>query len=202
MVSILSAPAEDFTRLWYETFNKRCTRVFKTPEDNIDYVCQKLGVPIEDSQKSLAAHIRFQLTKDSMIPLPESLAVLSRLESEGYKTGLISDCSVEVPAIWQHTPFAPLFDATVFSCLAGMKKPDPRIYRLAAEQLRVELHSCLYIGDGSSQELTGAAAVGMHPLLIRNPDEDSTETHRVDAEAEEWHGPVISSLKDVLTLVS
>jgi len=201
MASILSAPAEDFTRLWYETFNKRCTGVFKTPEDNIVYVCQKLGVPIEDSQKSLAAHIRFKLTKDSMIPLPESLAVLSRLKLEGYKTGLISDCSVEVPAIWQHTPFAPLFDATVFSCLAGMKKPDPRIYRLAVEQLRVEPHRCLYIGDGSSQELTGAAAVGMHPVLIRDPDEDITKTHRVDAEAERWDGPVISSLKDVLTLV-
>ena len=200
MASVLAAPSEDFVRLWYDTFNERCTGVFQNTEANIDYVCQKLGVLVEDSQRSLAARIRLDLTARSMIPVPESIAVLSHLKSEGYKTGLVTDCSAEVPAIWQDTPFAPLFDVAVFSCLVGLKKPAPRIYRLAMERLGVEPHSCLYIGDGSSQELTGAAAVGMHPVLIRDPDEDSTEVHRVDAEVEEWDGSVISSLKDVLTL--
>ena len=41
----------------------------------------------------------------------------------------------------------------------------------------------------------------MHPVLIRNPYEDSTDVHRVNAEAAEWDGPVISSLKEVLALV-
>lgn len=201
MASVLSAPPEDYVQLWYDTFNERCTGVFQSPEANIDYLCQKLGVTIEDSQRSLAARIRLDLTVRSMTPVPESIAVLSHLKSEGYKTGLVTDCSAEVPAIWQDTPFAPLIDVTVFSCVVGLKKPDPRIYQLAAERLGVEPEKCLYIGDGSSRELTGAAAVGMHPVLIRDPDEDSTEVHRVDAEAEKWDGPVISSLKDVLTLI-
>jgi len=94
-----------------------------------------------------------------------------------------------------------LIDVAIFSCVAGMKKPDPRIYRLATTQLAVEPENCLYIGDGSSKELTGAAEVGMHPVLIRDPDEDSSEVHRVDAEAEEWDGPVIASLSETLTLL-
>jgi len=89
----------------------------------------------------------------------------------------------------------------VLSSSAGVKKPDPRIYQLAVEQLAVEPKDCLYIGDGDSQELTGAAQVGMHPVLIRVPDEDSTDVYRVDAEAEDWDGPVISSLKEVLPLL-
>lgn len=201
MASILSAPSEGFVRLWYGTFNERCTGVLKTPGDNIDYVCRKLGVPVEDSQVTLAARTRFELTARTMIPVPESVAMLSHLKSEGYKIGLITDCSAEVPTIWQDTPLAPLFDVTVFSCLVGMKKPDPRIYYLATERLVVKPQSCLYIGDGSSQELTGAAAVGMHPVLIRFRDEDNEGIHRVDAETEAWDGPVISSLKEVLTLV-
>ncbi len=201
MASVLSAPPEDYVQLWYDTFNERCTGVFQSPEANIDYLCQKLGVTIEDSQRSLAARIRLDLTVRSMTPVPESIAVLSHLKSEGYKTGLVTDCSAEVPAIWQDTPFAPLIDVTVFSCVVGLKKPDPRIYQLAAERLGVEPEKCLYIGDGSSRELTGAAAVGMHPVLIRDPDEDSTEVHRVDAETEKWDGPVISSLREVLTLI-
>ncbi len=153
------------------------------------------------SQSSLAARIRFELTAQTMIPVPGSVATLSHLRSEGYKIGLITDCSAEVPTIWQDTPFAPLFDGTVFSCVVGMKKPDPRIYYLATERLVAKPQSCLCIGDGSSQELTGAATVSMHPALIRFPDENNEGIHRVDAETETWNGPVISSLKEVLTLV-
>ena len=98
-------------------------------------------------------------------------------------------------------PFAPLVDVAVFSCLEGVQKPAPRIYQLAVERLAVRPENCLYIGDGDSQELTGASQVGMYPVLIRNPDEDSTDVHRVDYEAGEWEGPVISSLREVLTLV-
>ena len=201
MASVLSAPSEDFVKLWYDTFNERCTGVFKSPEENIDYVCQKLGVSVEDSQRRLAARIRLDLTASSMIPVPESIAVLSRLKSAGYKTGLITDCSAEVPTIWQDTPFAPLIDVAVFSCKVGIRKPALSIYQLAVERLAVKPENCLYIGDGSSQELTGAAAVGMHPVLIRDPGEDSSKIHRVDAEAERWDGSVISSLKEVLALL-
>lgn len=201
MASVLSAPPEHFVRLWYETFNDRCIGILKTPEDNINYVCRKLGVRIEDNQRHLAAQVKLDLTVNSMIPVPDAVDVLSRLKTEGYKTGLVTDCSAEVPAIWQDTPFAPLFDVSIFSCKVGLKKPDPRIYRLVAKQLAVKPEDCLYIGDGSSQELTGAAAVGMHPVLIRDPEEDSSTMHRVEAEADRWNGPVISSLLEVLALI-
>ena len=87
----------------------------------------------------------------------------------------------------------------MFSCSVGLKKPDPRIYQLAANRLEVEPESCLHIGDGGSNELTGASKVGMHPVLIRIPSEDSADAYRIDWE--EWHGLTISSLKDVLTLL-
>lgn len=201
MASVLSAPSEDFVKLWYDTFNERVRGVFPSPAANIDYVCQKLGVPIKESQRRLAAQIRLDLTARSMTPSSGAIEVLSHLKSEGYKTGLVTDCSAEVPVIWKDTPFAPLIDVAIFSCVVGCKKPDPRIYQLATGQLMVEPYSCLYIGDGSSQELTGAAKVGMHPVLIREPDEDSSEVYRVDAETGEWDGPVISSLREVLALL-
>ncbi|MFC2014741.1 HAD family hydrolase [Chloroflexota bacterium] len=201
MASALSSPPEDFIRLWYETFDDRCLGILKTPEDNINYVCCGLGLAIEDTQRREAARIRMDLTVNSMVPVPYAIDVLSYLKEEAYKTGLVTDCSSEVPAVWQDTPFAPLFDITVFSCLAGLKKPDPGIYNLAAKQLDVIPEDCLYIGDGSSNELTGAAAVGMHPVLIRDPQEESGVMHRVEAEADRWNGPVITSLKEVLDLV-
>ncbi|MFC2011867.1 HAD family hydrolase [Chloroflexota bacterium] len=115
------------------------------------------------------------------------------------KLGLISNCSPETPVIWEDTSFPPLFNVTVFSSSAGVKKPDPRIYQLAVERLVVNPESCLYIGDGDSNELTGALSAGMHPVMIRIADEDSAQPHV--SIKQEWDGPVISSLKEILALI-
>jgi putative hydrolase of the HAD superfamily len=201
MAEILTTPRDEFIRLWYGTFNMRCLGELKTPEENVEYVCRELSIAADNDLVKKAAQIRYTLTRDTLVPLTGSLDMLSSLKKQGIKIGLVSDCSSEVPRIWPDTPFDQLFDITVFSCTEGVKKPDPQIYTLAAEKLYVNPEDCLYIGDGSSNELTGAAAVGMHPVLIIDPEEDQAGTHRVDFEGAEWEGPVISSLKEVLNIV-
>jgi putative hydrolase of the HAD superfamily len=201
MASMLSAPEGDFIRLWYDTFNQRCIGELKSTMDNIRYICRELGVTPTDDDIMEAASIRNALTRNTLEPSQETLDTLAGLKAKGLKIGLVTDCSSEAPATWPDTSFAPLFDETIFSCQVGLKKPDPRIFRLVCERLRVEPEDCLYVGDGSSNELTGAAAVGMHPVLIRDPEEDTSLTHRVDFEGESWKGQVITSLKEILDLV-
>ena len=118
------------------------------------------------------------------------------LKSKGYKIGMISDCPSNTPVLWDNTGLKSFFEVTIFSSAVGLRKPDPRIYQLALEQLKVKPSDCLYIGDGGSNELTGASSVGMHPVLIRVPTE---ETYLFGAE--EWKGTVISSLNEILDLV-
>ena len=197
---IVSAPSNEFIQLWLDTFNERATGMFKNAEANIEYICQKLRVHVENTQVKNAARLRYEHTARSIVPRPYSLEVLSNLRLKGYKTGLITDCAAELPAIWEETPFASLFDAVVFSCITGVKKPDQYIYQVATKQLEVEPQSCLYVGDGSSHELTGASRVGMKAVLLKVPEEESTDAYWIDRE-EEWSGPTISSLKEVLTLV-
>ncbi len=59
--------------------------------------------------------------------------------------------------------------------------------------------TCLYIADGEDYELTAAANVGLHPVLIRT----SSQKHdgRLHQEAREWQGTTIASLPEVLQLV-
>jgi len=199
MASALGAPPEDFIRLWFDLGDRRMLGILPSPEVNIEYICRELGVRPSEASKRLAARTRYAFTRRYVVPRPDAIEVLTHLKSAGYRTGLISDCSGETTTVWEDTPFASLFDATVFSCLAGVKKPDPRIYLLATGQLGVRPEECLYIGDGSSHELTGAASVGMHPVLIRVPYEDTPDAARINEE--EWDGPRISSLTEVLTLV-
>ena len=82
-----------------------------------------------------------------------------------------------------------------------LQKPDPRIYRIAVEKLAVRPEACLYIGDGDGNELTGAAEAGMHPVLIRNPDEDRNNVIRLNYQGDDWQGPAISSLTEIYALL-
>jgi putative hydrolase of the HAD superfamily len=199
MASVLSLPTSDFIKQWVDSFNLRATGNLPTCEANIKYVSEKIGLPVNTAAVKEATKIRFEFTARSIVPRLHAIETLSYLKKVGYKTGLISDCSQEVPVVWKNTPFAKLIDVPVFSCEAGVKKPDPRIYQMTLQKLNAKPSECIYVGDGSSHELTGALEVGMYPVLIRVPYEISEDSYRIDEE--EWHGTVISSLKEVLDLL-
>ena len=204
MASALSIPSDDFSRLWFDTVHERNIGKFQTLEYNIEYICQKLGVLASDEQVRAAATIRCELAKKSMmVPRDGSLETISKLRERSLKIGLISDCSPSEPKIWLETPFRPLFDVTVFSCLVGLKKPDIEIYQLAANQLGVKCADCLYIGNGGSNELCGAYKANMYPVLVL-PEKDAEPYLQPDENIKDFallHGTVISSIDEVLTLV-
>ncbi len=199
MADIVGIEQDEFVRLWFATFKERNTGVFPTTRSNILYICRELAVDVADSPVEKAAGVRLDYTRRSLVPRPGTLETLSRLKSMRLKTGLISDCSGEIPIAWKDTSIAKLIDVALFSCVVGFKKPDPRIYALATDRLKVRPQACLYIGDGGSNELTGARQAGMCPVLLRDPGE-SVDAHFVDRE-QTWDGPVISSIPEVLDLL-
>lgn len=198
MASALSVPWDDFRRAWFDSSRERNTGVFQDCEANVEHICHELGVQRERRQIRLAAQVRLDYIRRVMTSRSGATEVLSCLKEEGYKTGLISDCTHEIPVIWPETHLSSLIDVAIFSCSVGLRKPDPGIYQLAIERLGVRPEQCLYVGDGGSQELSGALRFGMHPVLIRL-DAESTEPHLIRREY--WDGPVISSLREVLTVV-
>jgi putative hydrolase of the HAD superfamily len=58
-----------------------------------------------------------------------------------------------------------LFDAIVESSKAGVRKPDPRIYQMACEQLGVEPAACVYLDD-LGINCKPAAELGMKAIKV------------------------------------
>ena len=198
VAAALLIPSDDFIPLWNATFNEQMKRFSKNCQAYLRQICQQLGVFVADKQIELAANIFFDMVKQVvMTPREEALEVLSCLKSNGYKIGLISNCSSEVPVIWENTSLAPLFDVVIFSCSIGLMKPDPKIYQLAIKQLHVNPDECLYITDGIGQELDNASKLGIQAIMLRVPGENDNDPYR-----EQWNGLVIFSLREVLTLVT
>jgi putative hydrolase of the HAD superfamily len=196
----LSVPAHDFVRLWGETYNQRSTGQIASIEDNLEQICRDMGAPVEPLRIAEATRIRLDFIRGGLTPRPDAVETLERLRAAGLKIGLISNCSVDVPAMWPETPFAPLVEAPVFSATAGLMKPDPRIYRLACDRLGVAPGDCLYVADGEGGELEAAATAGMEAALIRVPYEERADLTRLDPQT--WRGPRVTAVAEVLALVS
>ncbi|HEU4772427.1 MAG TPA: HAD-IA family hydrolase [Candidatus Udaeobacter sp.] len=195
-VKALPVLPESFREFWKQTTEMRVIGAFQTVEASIEYVCDLLGAVLTAEQLTRAVELRLQSIKRTLSPRANALETLARLKNDGYKIALLSNCSIEIPILWPETPFADLFDSTIFSSRERLKKPDPRIYQLACDRLGVIPENCLYIADGENYELTAAGRVGLHPVLIRNSAQDnSTELLR---EAREWQGDSIGNLTEVL----
>jgi putative hydrolase of the HAD superfamily len=198
MAAVLAVPYEQFNPLWNRTTEMRVVGAFVTVDASIKYVLNEMNVDAPAEQIEKAVAIRMAYIKKALRPKAHAISTLNQLKRQRYKTGLLSNCSVEIPLLWQETDFAGAIDTPIFSCLARLKKPDERIYHLACEQLGSKPESCLYIADGEEYELAAAARIGLQPVLIRSSSEESlSKLHR---EAREWRGLAIATLPEVLAL--
>jgi putative hydrolase of the HAD superfamily len=128
------------------------------------------------------------------------LDTLAELRERGYKLGLISNTMADVPPLWRASPAMRLFDAAVFSCEFGLRKPAPEIYLHACELIDVQPAECVFVGDGGGQELAGAERVGMRAVQLRWPDEPPEMDARLHREP--WGGASIAALPELLSMLS
>jgi putative hydrolase of the HAD superfamily len=181
----LGRDPDELATLWVEGRTRRESGPLR------DYLLE-LGAE-EAAAEELAA-LRLESTRPLLKPRPGALDTLAELRRRGYLLGLITVCSEDVEQLWEETPFAGLFDAAVFSCAVGLRKPDPRIYRLALEELGVEPEEAIFVGDGANDELAGAERVGMRAVLIHREGEEPQW-----GEVRDWPGSRITEIPQVLS---
>ena len=92
---------------------------------------------------------------------PRVLAMVGELRSRGVALGVVSNVFGEDAEGWAESLIAPHFASAVFSCEAGIAKPDPRIYLQALQPLAVAPGEALFVGD-TLDELAGARYAGLH----------------------------------------
>lgn len=159
-------------------------------EDSVRRVYSALGLGLDDELMATILDRRRAAFRAAFVPRDGAVPALQRLRDRGLRTGLITNCSSEIPEMWDSSPLAPLVDACVFSCREGARKPERRLYEAAAERLGVKTERCVFVGDGNDDELAGAARAGMHPVLLR------TRAER------DWDGEAIDDLREVVELVT
>ena len=189
---------DGFTRSWFDLWRERFDGTHGTTAADVRGVCAAMGAQVDAAAVERAVEIRVEFSRRSLKPRADAVATLAQVRAVGFKTGLISDCSADLPELWPTTPYAELIDEPVFSCVEGLIKPDPGIFRRACERLGAAPENCTYVGDGSNQELTGASRTGMRAVLIRTPEKSAAVYH---SERSSWQGEAIDTLSEVPALI-
>jgi len=103
-----------------------------------------------------------------MKPLEPMLDAVRSVRAGGLLTGLVSNSWST--AHYDRELLAELFDTVVISAEVGLHKPQPEIYRLAAERLAVEPSDSIFVDD-LKENCEGAEAVGMTAIRHRGARE-------------------------------
>jgi HAD superfamily hydrolase (TIGR01549 family) len=122
-----------------------------------------------DRAREIAVEIERAWERSENFALYEdALPVLDELRGRGVKIGLVSNGARDIDEFVAHHRLC--VDAAVGSRTHGKVKPDPSIFRAALEQLAVDPHEAVMVGDSPEDDIDGARALGMRAFLIDRDD--------------------------------
>jgi putative hydrolase of the HAD superfamily len=179
----LGVPADRFWSAMGASYPERIVGRYGGTRSTLEAIAGQCGVAPTDEQLDAALSVQEAGAERVRPPRPGALELLDRLRADGFRIGLISDCSSELCEAWATTPYAPRVDAAVFSWRERCRKPDQRLYTAVTERLGVTPADCWYVGDGGSCELDGARLAGMRPVLVTNAAFPEVRELRTDPDA-------------------
>jgi len=130
----------------------------------LEYVCQAVHLPVEE-----AANFEQEFFAGDSLDV--DLVNYIRSLRTRYRTGIISNAWDDVRSmINERWKMADAFDQIVVSAEVKIGKPDPRIFKLALENLGVAPEEAVFIDD-FAHNIEGARAVGMHAIQFQTSEQ-------------------------------
>ena len=101
---------------------------------------------------------------------PGAEELLYALKRAGLKLAVISNWDERLRRLLSDFGLLSLFDELFISCELGLKKPDPALYELACQRLKVSPSSALMVGDSLEDDVLGARRAGLWALRYPGGD--------------------------------
>jgi HAD superfamily hydrolase (TIGR01549 family) len=141
-------------------------------EKRINAFCLELGMELNQNQLRKTANDTASAWQKNVYVDPEAANVLQMVR-KSRKLILVSnfDHPPHVHSSVSKYSIAKYFNHIVISGDVGCKKPDPKIFQIALNKADLKAHEVIHVGD-SIDDIDGARASGIRPVLIRRPGPD------------------------------
>lgn len=128
-------------------------------EESLDYAISATGATGAPRQELLDAYLRLD-------PFPEVLDVLTALRASGIRLAVLSNGTPDMLAsAFEAAAVRPLLDAMISVDEIGIYKPDPRVYRHAADRLAADASRLRFVSS-NAWDVAGARRVGLEVFWV------------------------------------
>src|SRR3989344_472348 len=105
------------------------------------------------------------------------LAIAENLRQKGIRTGILSNTIAPHAKILRAYGLYDGFEPVILSCEVKARKPEQKIYSIAAKKAGVSVHECVHIDD-DAEFVKSAKAAGMDAILYKNPKQLTKELQK------------------------
>ncbi len=129
------------------------------------------GAAAAESRSRLAAAGIDELTAALLDSLEftvydDVVPALAALRAAGVRIVVASNWDASLPATLERVGLRDLLDGVVSSAARGVAKPDPGLFACALGLAGVGAHEAVHVGDSVVEDVAGARAAGIAPLLL------------------------------------
>ncbi len=129
----------------------------------------RLGVQRDMTQAAVEITRRFQNAEFEKL-FEDVKPALASLAALPVTLGILSNFSPNLEDILRHFEIHKYFSFFVVSALAGLEKPDPKIFDLMVRTADCPRSDIAYIGDSLFHDLEGAERAGIDGILVDRRD--------------------------------
>jgi len=158
------------------------------------------GVPGDHAALSARFLERFW-TAENWLSFPDVVEFMRQLRERGVRVGILSNASSDLLDLLAALDILPHCDFTVVSAIEGTKKPDRRIFEVALRRSGAEPGEAVHVGDMYVEDIVGARAVGIRPLLMDRGELGMFPHHPESAHHAPENVEVVRNLADVLAAI-
>jgi putative hydrolase of the HAD superfamily len=97
---------------------------------------------------------------------PDVQPALAAWRADGVRLVVVSNWDVSLHEVLARLGVAPLLDAILTSAQAGARKPSPAIFGQALRLAGVRAADAVHVGDSIAEDVAGARAAAIEPVLI------------------------------------
>ena len=136
-------------------------------EHRVSAICTHLGLQVMTADIKSTVGSLLEIWNKYAVLDPDCHPLLEKLVQR-YSLGIVSnfDHPPYIRRILRDLDLNKYFSMVVISGDHDFKKPDPRIFHLALEELGIEPRDAIYIGD-SEEDIIGSRKAGIEPILIQ-----------------------------------
>ncbi len=130
---------------------------------------EKKGIRLNEEQWEHLAWLWYEPLSESgkvESDIKETFACFKKL---GLKLGILSNTFVTSRSLDKHLEqlgILEFFSERLYSYQFGFRKPNPRIFKVAAERIGERAENILFVGDRINKDVAPALKMGMHAALI------------------------------------